>query len=758
MFIFFDSETSSLGDMSLPYLYTYIVTDDRLCEVSRGYVRKPEEIVEVFKEWSRESKGFPVCYAYNLFFDLAPLMDFFDNEGYSFRFFAKTARDWVSVSLMKADHEVMRFVDLSFLQAGGIRLCGDIAGLPKMSGADYDYSLVRSPETSLSESELAYAYRDVEIMPRFLETLSGIYSVPVECFGRSILTVSQLSRFISDRFYGRTRRGRRYKTIKTLQTALVQRESPVGDDTMLLRRACFRGGYTFNSSKRVGHELSNVDVYDISSAYHFYIQSMRTPVEFQPCSKGKFRRLFEATTIVDPFDVFTSPNPFPYAFHVKLSFHNLRLQEPFKSMSTGCLSKSKFAISTEYDETMDATLRVQERNRSRCRDRVKGGVWFSEKLVCAERVDVHLSESELWIMSQVYDWDSFDFVEGEWTDKFDCPPDYQTGRSLLLYETKKVYKEVIVDGDLSNFDKLPASVQMFMEGEPKREALDVLYNGVKIQLNSLFGEMIRERLTPDWYYGTFGGTYRDIFTGDVPEWEGREYGFYTQGIRVSGYQRAALVALIVTADELGIECVYGDTDSLHVMDNEGFFASLVDARNECIEEINRRSVVAFQSRCGVLFDNSGVGVMVRENSFDRYCYGRMKTWCGVDKNGRFYIRQSGINTKKLARCVASNPEVFSLPVLVGWNVVYDMEVAKKTVRNCDGVGERTRVDFVDYQGKRFTGDVIKAVHLEDIELNAGMVETYRDDVEFLNGLGNTQDIRVKYIDVDDVYFFEYEME
>lgn len=759
MFLFFDSETTRLNSsLSFPYLYTWILCDDSLGEVERGSVRTAKEMADVVVSCAKRSRGYLRAYAYNLFFDLSPLMPIFEDMAYGFKFFAKSKRDWVTVSLNKGGHEVIRFIDLNALQAGGLKMCGALAGVPKMSGDDFDYLKLRSPETPLTDGELAYAFRDVEIMPAYLETIADIYDVDVSMFGRSIVTISQLARERAKRFLGSVRRGKARKDIATLQKMLVERESPEGEDLMLFRRACMRGAFTFCSAPYVCKKIDDVDVYDISSAYHFYIQSMRTPENFDKMSVETWEKVSSVCADVEPVYVTTSPNPFPHMFHVKLEFTGLRLKGCFADMGIGCLSSSKFSLVTAYDSAMDSTIAVKVRDRANVHDSVWNGEFYSEKLISADKAIVHLSESEYWMMTMMYEWDECVFIDGEIAGNTIPAPDYQACRSLYIYELKKVYKEVIKDGVYDNFHVLPYNVQEFIESGADDGALEVLYQGIKVELNTLFGELVRERRAPKWHYASDGsGSFNDVFLGGIPDYDGREYGYYTQGIRVSGYMRARLVAYIAIADSLGVKVLYGDTDSIHVVDKDGFFKDFVSLSNDIINGHNISTLEHIKSRTGISFNNEGVGFMVREYFLKEYSFGRLKTWAGITSDGKVVMRQSGVSTGKLKKLVSDSPDDFPLDVLVGWGLIYDIDVSSKVVRNADDVGSVVHVSFTDYLGNEYEGDVVRAVTLIDVECSAG-INGCENDIAFLDKIGNKQDARIKYVAPEGIYFYEDERE
>lgn len=79
---------------------------------------------------------------------------------------------------------------------------GETCGLPKAVG-DWDYSLVRTPETPLTEEEMFYARRDVQVIPQYLQwLLRANHWLTPDMLGCRVLTKTSLVRQMARREIG----------------------------------------------------------------------------------------------------------------------------------------------------------------------------------------------------------------------------------------------------------------------------------------------------------------------------------------------------------------------------------------------------------------------------------------------------------------------------------------------------------------------------------------------------------------------------
>ncbi|MCS5736760.1 hypothetical protein, partial [Herbiconiux daphne] len=154
----FDIETSSViidgQRQAFMYCWTFQIEDLKISG------RKWEEflqLINLIKE-TLEPKSRLVIYAHNLPFEFSFFSGFFD--------WGKVmAHDQNHIFYGETDNIEFRCsFALSCLSLAGV---GKSLGLPKMMG-DLDYSKIRHHDTPLSDKEWGYAFRDVEIVVKYI--------------------------------------------------------------------------------------------------------------------------------------------------------------------------------------------------------------------------------------------------------------------------------------------------------------------------------------------------------------------------------------------------------------------------------------------------------------------------------------------------------------------------------------------------------------------------------------------------------------
>lgn len=148
----------------------------------------------------------------------------------------------------------------------------DIYMLPvRKQVGDLDYSLLRSPCTPLSDTELGYCEYDCLVtywyIKRELETYERVDKLPFTSTGKVRKQLQHL--VLSDQHYVRNV-SRQINTDPKVYNMLVD---------------AFAGGYTHANYIYTDEVLENVDSYDETSAYPYVLVTHKFPsTEFKPCS------------------------------------------------------------------------------------------------------------------------------------------------------------------------------------------------------------------------------------------------------------------------------------------------------------------------------------------------------------------------------------------------------------------------------------------------------------------------------------------
>lgn len=600
----YDTETCNIcidkaANQWRAYPVLYIVNDIRACdlrayEVGAGHVsfyrhgEDMQRVIDSFIEWGEEEHCIPIICAYNLMFDLQPLM--YDlNDRWDMVASAQSATSAYTVDIVEAGAVKLRFWDTFYLEMRGLVKMGETCGLPKAVG-DWDYSKIRTPETPLTDAELYYAGRDTEVIPAYLRYLleSNEWLKP-EWLGVRVLTKTSLVRQAGKMETGRLRIPREKGKPISVQAAferMCAEELAPTYAQYALRKACFRGGFTLTSARYSGIVQENVYSIDETSAHHAYINGHLCPVRFRGLPPAILQAMAERVCATDLASAMRHwEEPFGCAFHAQIRFINLRLREgsAFACWDIALLSEAKFKGSGQLGDwggeaDRDTVTAVRSAGYV---DVAHQGRFAFGKLIEAESCIVNVSELELWCMSRVYAWDGMEAILGEGTMSFVKPPDYVTLLSNLFYARKDACKQILktYKTGAPYTREIPGSIpkgiaERISSGQMERADLEAYYNStVKGMFNSIYG-MEAQDVFKCGYRVDAGEIHVDRDTVVTRETYKEHYEdakkklvLYPYGLRIVGGSRMAIVAAIELVHEAfgeRVRVLGGDTDSLKI--------------------------------------------------------------------------------------------------------------------------------------------------------------------------------------------------
>lgn len=184
------------------------------------------------------------------------------NFGFEFQFIRKYF-DWDNVfsvkerKPIKASTNGLEFRDSLILSGKSLKKTGEDLIKHKVKKLDgYDYDLIRTPETELTEDELAYCKNDIQVITAYIneqiEVEGNILRIPMT-------NTSRVRRYVRGACYGGS--GGSYSRYRNTMEDLQ-----IGKEYHQLRRA-FQGGFTHASYSKVNKVIKDVSSYDLSSSY-----------------------------------------------------------------------------------------------------------------------------------------------------------------------------------------------------------------------------------------------------------------------------------------------------------------------------------------------------------------------------------------------------------------------------------------------------------------------------------------------------------
>lgn len=752
-----------------------------------------------FLEWCQTiiEKGkvggyIPVICAYNLMFDMQPVI-YELAQRYSLEVCAQTATSCYYVDLKSDGAEVLRFWDTFYLELNGLKAMGETCGFAKAVG-DWDYSLTRTPDTELTEREIFYAKRDVQVIPAYLRFIleSNAWAKPSD-LGVSILTKTSLVRQMARHdIYNRTyvnAGGKRVKVGYAFERTCEQEKAP-SYYQYALRKACFRAGLVFTAASTASKVVRNVASLDVTSMHHLFINGRMLPVHFKAAAPKSLQAICNAITGTPLSSVILHyDKPLPFGIHALVKFRNLRLKEGscFKEWGIAVIPEGKFLknVSRGTDAGSNERAAVAEEmvRSAGWHDRAENPVFAFGKLYSADCASIFVTEIELYLISLVYDYDSMEAVLGESTAKFVRPPDYVTLQSNLLFELKSNMKFInnhYREGEPYPYD-IPATVPSgiadgLKKGELSGAFIASYYSStVKGSFNGIFGTQAQDVYKPDYTVDENGGIAIDRDTvASYDTWDEvqpkRMRVLYTYGMRIAGGSRLHIALGMMTIHAYfgdRARVTGGDTDSLKVAcASEVTDAELREALQP-LADCAKRAIDKVQERVRRWYPDlasnlEGIGSFDVEgccgSDDNRYQY-HMEAWnkARVSCNGDHVSvtcaglpRPEGTYTVNdamadLMRAGRTFEEI--APVFLGYDVEYDNSICHSLQKSRPEPWARFAGNVTDYAGKISYVDCYESIALYDAPRILG--ETGKrvnyENVEYLRLMGRDIDTVPKRI-------------
>lgn len=771
-------------------LYNYNPEEDKV-----NFYRTEDEMIDRIVEymtWGKVVNCVPIICAYNLMFDLQPLMQKLDAR-FDIRVNAQTSTNVYTVDLYEQDTEtpLLRFWDTYHLEMRGLNAMGETAGLPKAVG-DWDYNLIRTPETPLSEEELFYAGRDTQVIPMYLRYLLHANEwMKQDDLGVRVLTKTSIVRQMARKEIGSIQVDKQNGKKLSLDKAFINHclaQRPMTFGQYALRKACFRGGFTFTAAATAGQIVHNVVSLDVTSMHHTFINGRLVPEDFQVASKQTLVLICNQILKVTPEEALSHyERPFKNAMHARIKFTNLRIKKGtcFEKWGIALLSTSKFKREVEPGTDIGEDPRaVAQENIVRSYgwyDTMKEGVCAFGKLYAAKECILHLSELELWCVGQVYEWDSLEPICGEATGKFRMPPDFVTMQSNELFEMKSKAKFISKHYHYGqrypfNLSGIPDGIaDELRNGTCDEQFFESWYTGtVKGMFNGIYGTMAQDVLKPS-YKCVAGELVVDDGTRTTAENFDEKNRInvlrvlYTYGLRIVGGSRMHMViSMELLEKSMGNRvCVLGgDTDSMKCACDVDVTDDELDAALKPIAVASEKAINASMVRLRKNWPDKasslkGIGSFDIENRGNHYPT-HLELWnkCRVSWDGKHsHITCAGLRRPRNAinietvidRLATKYPIEEVLKMCVGYNVCVMPSVSHSLEHHKPAASDCVDMDVTDYTGttrhvtshqstalysaSRWLGETEKFTNLSSVLY---LRDTYHRDV----------DTRCRYIGTD----------
>lgn len=574
-----DIETSTIDSMEhkdkkISYMISYCISKINILngeyekvEVGRTY-KDLDDFLFRFNEYANEKEKEYIFYIHNFDYEYS----FFKNN---LKFFKELYDEDDTSSYLFTSMNSPLYIDLGRLSfrcslkllSKSIRQLGNEIKIPKL---DYEYNKVRTPLSVLSDEEIEYNYRDVEIMLKSIYKLykenkyiNEVKDIPLTKTGISRLNCEKnievnknikLNKSYKDK-KGRNK-GKRVRKLYDFHIKTCQEHKAKTEQQLRIWEKCFQGGLVFSNPKYCGVILDNVASIDFSSSYPTQILYRYFPYDFKIVEDNKLDTLKKF--IRQEFFSYTQliyEKPFYTYFNTTLTITNVKAKFFFYPLS---ISK----IENFNDLYNDINCK-----------------FLNGKLISSEiGITITLSSLDLFIISLFYDFDVIGCDYLEYTRKTSRSTDYMLNACVFNGEKKveyKTYNNLISDElKYKKYNKNEIKDDYFRENvnnkkdyiEQKSISHSMLLS-VKSDLNALYGMNAMHLLHDRWTYIIDKMDWNnepDTFDMYI---KARSKSSYVYGMYVACYARSSLCYAIYGLLEKGIEIYYTDTDSVKYKDS-----------------------------------------------------------------------------------------------------------------------------------------------------------------------------------------------
>lgn len=800
----YDTETSNIGEgvKTKAICILYIFNDIRKINLRNYQPDKDDDInfyryesealnyIDELVDYGYKANVIPIICAYNLMFDMQTLMHSL-NEKYEMKVNAQSSTNVYTLDLLEGDEVVLRFWDTFHLEMRGLSAMGETCGLGKALG-EWDYSKIRTCETILTERELFYAKRDVQVIPAYLKYLLNANEwLDEKMLGCNVLTKTSLVRQMARKEIGKLKidkaNGKQINLEWSFEKTCKQ-QLPKTYESYATRKACFRGGLTFTSGLVASKVIENVASLDVTSMHHAFINGRRLPIHFSFSSNRTLDLMcnyickLSLKNVLKNYDM-----PFDCAFHAKFAFKNIRIKKEscFGKWIIPIIPSAKFRnsviVGTDYSENVLNAEAENEVRKEGYHDYAENPIFAFGKLIKADYCELFLSELELWNINQVYEWDDVYSLFGESTVNFTVPPDYVTLQSNKLFEAKndaKIINNNYRKGECYKYDipnTIPVGIAtQLINGTCEEQFFSSYYNStVKGMFNGIYGTMAQDVFKPDYsvedgtlHVNVDTKTTKDNYEEKIPN---RCKVLYTYGLRIVGGSRMHLIiAMILLYDKFGNDILIsgGDTDSLKIKCEKYITNDMLLDALKPLHKAIRKAIDKTMCRVRKLFPQyasklNGIGEFEIEKcgNSDRWLY-HMEAWnkarVSISKDMKSHVTCAGLSRpigkytieNYINDMLKSGVDINEfLPNVIGYNVFITHELCFALERNAPKSDSILDCDIIDYLGNKTHVNQKQAIALYPSGRMLGDTKkrSNSDNVVYLNSIGRNIDSEEKWI-------------
>ncbi len=242
---------------------------------------------------------------------------------------------------------------------------------------------------------------------------------------------------------------------------------------------------------------------------------------------------------------------------------------------------------------------------SKCR-KIKGGKYDNGRLICAEEIEIVLTDVDFKFIFNTYKFDDYEIIEAYYS-KYNYLPELYMNFVLEKYVKKTEYKDV--------------------------EGKELNYIKEKNKFNALYGMSVTNTIRDEVIFDELGWHEEEISNEEIEkkllEEKNKTFLSFAYGVWVTAWARKNLLENVIKLDEYVVYC---DTDSIKL--KQGFDKNIINNYNKSvIEKIKNVSNLLEidikkykpkdkkgNERMLGLFENDGIYKKFITQGAKKYCY------------------------------------------------------------------------------------------------------------------------------------------
>lgn len=662
----------------------------------------------------------PVIAVHNLAYDLRYLMEYLQiaiESEYSVTCCFKSSVKPLNVSIVKGHKALITFWDTLTFSGMGLARMGGQCGYAKATGK-WDYQLMRTPITPLTDDEREYASRDVVALLHWLRFWCDLNpEVPPELLGVQILTKTSVVRYKTRKVSSRLKKPvarKRQLTVYGEYLYVCKAELPADERTYSLMIRSTGAGWAFTAGESAGIAFSNCLKFDAKSMHPSHMVSHYYPRQFELLNDER-KRLYVLSHVggksVD--EVLSNwVKPFDYAFNARILFKDVRLKRGSVFERDGVALHGQ-GLFKDYD-CQFADLDDESSNREFNAINADGYANYAVnpfylfgKLVSADEIVISLSELNFWVHCQVYEWDSLEVLDMSATANFRKAPDHVFVSVAEMLMRKSYVKDLMRTQDAPRPDWMPEKAYADILENPKSDDSLYYYDLVKADLNSLYGIFATNEFRQSISYIEQLNTFD--YTGErgIENAPSKPKAWYQFGMRVATWSRVQQCIAMILLDRgcVADAFINGDTDSIAFEAVRG--CTLKDV-SSALSPLHDAIGISIRFCAKTLHTRpesfEGLGEYELDCTPELYCAVANKRYAYTDQKG-VHVASAGMPVTSVRAALEyelENGMPFDVATIkaLGYEVEYVGELSGTKARNIPGWGQRLEYPALveDYRG------------------------------------------------------------